>query len=139
MQVQNISNSQINTQTNFQGRVIIDGELSALPAKLVRKSAQTLKDIIADKPYDLFIRQNHREGRILITAQKEKDYIRGKGLKADALMDKNVDLYKECAEYVVKEQDLKLKYNPTFAQKCKRFFNKLGNRFMDIVQDKDEI
>lgn len=40
MQIQQISNS--NNQT-FQGRVAIVGDLSAQPAKLVRKAAENLK------------------------------------------------------------------------------------------------
>ena len=45
MQVQNISN-----QPNFKGNVILVGEFSAVPTKLIRKSASKLAKIIDKKP-----------------------------------------------------------------------------------------
>ena len=117
MQIQNISN-----QPKFKGNVILVGEFSAVPTKLIRKSASKLAKIIDKKPYDLFLEQNHARGIVTVSAQREKDYMNNKGLKSVVMMKDNEDFYEHCANYVVKEQDLKLKYNQTTGEKIKNFY-----------------
>lgn len=65
MLVQNNSNNQ-----SFNGRVAIVGDLSAEPCRRIRNISTELKNIIKDKPFDLFIRENHKEYNLSFIAQK---------------------------------------------------------------------
>lgn len=134
MQVPKISNQE--QKQNFQGNVFVDPDLSYYPCKFVRKHYAKLKEMISEKPYDLFIRQNHKENTVSIIAQREQDLLKRKPLRHIVLMDKNLEFYDLAAKYAIEEYDKKLmNLAPTFKEKCNKFFNKLGKKFMTIMQD----
>ena len=133
MKVQNISNNQ-----SFQGNVIMIGKFSEMPEKLIQKSLPKLEKMIEKKPYDLFIEQNKHKGVVKVYAQKEKDFKLNKGLVSSVTMNDKEDFYEHCAEYVLKEQDIKLKNHPNFLQKCKNAVNNTAKRFVDALFDQGE-
>ena len=65
MQVQKINNQSQNN-TNFQGKIFVEPDLSYEPCKFVRRHFDTMQKLIADKPYDLFIKQDHAEKTVSI-------------------------------------------------------------------------
>ena len=142
MQIPAISNTQTNNQ-NFQGQLNIVNDLSYLPCKYTRAAYDEMSKIIKDKPFDLFIRQNHKENTLSFIAKKTEHL--GKKNKPFveniitniSTMDNGkytTDLYKSVAEDTVNTYD---KTYPTKNknEKIKNFINK----FIEIFQDKDEI
>ena len=84
----------------------------------------------------MFIKQNHAENTVSIIAQKEKDLGRRKAARHAVIMDKNLEFYDIAAKYAIEEFDKKLaSLPPTFKEKSKKFFNKLGKKFLEIMQD----
>ncbi|MBO5434246.1 hypothetical protein J6A31_00290 [bacterium] len=69
MQIQNLQNNQ-----TFKGRVAIIGELSALPCKHVRRISPELKNLVKDKHFDLFIKEDYERNVIEFSAQKPTDF-----------------------------------------------------------------
>lgn len=135
MQVQKINNQNQNN-TNFQGKVFVAPDLSYYPCKFVRKHLDTMNKMIADKPYDLFIKQNHANKTVSIIAQKEKDLGKRKAPSHVVLMEQNIEFYDIAAQNAIEEFDKKLaNLPPTFKEKVGKFFNKLGQKFMKIMQD----
>lgn len=135
MQVQKINNQNQNN-TNFQGKVFVATDLSYYPCKFVRKHLDTMNKMIADKPYDLFIKQNHANKTVSIIAQKEKDLGKRKAPSHVVLMEQNIEFYDIAAQNAIEEFDKKLaNLPPTFKEKVGKFFNKLGQKFMKIMQD----
>ncbi len=135
MQVQKINNQNLNN-TNFQGKVFVDPDLSYYPCKFVRQHFDNMQKMIADKPYDLFIKQNHAKNTVSIIAQKEKDLGKRNALRHVVVMDKNLEFYDLAAENAIQEFDKKLaNLPPTFKEKTHKFFNKLGQKIMEIIQD----
>lgn len=135
MQVQKINNQNQNN-TNFQGKVFVEPDLSYYPCKFVRKHLDTMQKMIADKPYDLFIKQNHGQNTVSIIAQKEKDLGKRKALRHIVLMEQNIEFYDIAAQNAIEEFDKKLaNLPPTFKEKAGKIFNKLGQKFMEIMQD----
>lgn len=101
MQVKNITNSQLNLQ-NFQGRIdIIPGDLSYEPAKYVRKAYNSLTELIKDKPYNLYIRQNHKNHNVKLILQKEDSFIKDKGFKAEGCISDDADLYEALTKHLI--------------------------------------
>ncbi len=136
MQVQKISNNNSQNTTGFQGKVFVDQDLSYYPCKFVRKHLETMKKMIAEKPYDLFIKQDHPNNTVNLIAQREIDLGRRNAVRHIVVMDKNLEFYDVAAQYAIEEFDKKLStLPPTFKEKSKIFFNKLGRRFMQIMQD----
>lgn len=143
MQIRPISNSSNNYQT-FQGKINIESELSYLPTKLVRQAYNNMSEMLKNKEYDLFIRQVYPENKIEMTVQREKDLLKGKKLYSRVYIANNENvkknLYESVTEYLVHDFDKKLvKNSEPFGQKCKKFFDKLGQKFIKIMQDEDEI
>ena len=135
MQVQKINNQSQN-KTNFQGKIFVDPDLSYEPCKFVRQHFDTMKKMIADKPYDLFIKQDHAERTVHIIAQKEKDLGKRNAHRQIVTMSQNVNFYDIAAQNAIEEFDKKLaNLPPTFTEKNRNFFNKLGRKFMEIMQD----
>lgn len=146
MQVTAISNSQPNKQ-NFQGNVNIINDLSYLPCKYVRKAYSAMEEMIKDKPFDLFIRQNHKEQSISIIAKKpehlgkiNKPFMETIITNASTMDNGNdtVDLYTAVAKETINTYNKAFPTIPT-GEKIKKFLNKLGNKFVKIFQDEDEI
>ena len=131
MLIQSISNQ---NKQNFQGKIdIMPGDLSYTPAKYVRKAYSAIQEKIKDKPFDLFIRQNHGKHNVTVTAQKEKDWMRNKGLKEEVLVADQADVYEAVALSLIQQYEEKMNIaKPTFTDKCKQFFNKLGQK---LTQD----
>lgn len=140
MQVQKISNAQNNNQ-NFKGKIdIIPGDLSYLPAKYVRKAYNAMEEQIKDKPFDLFIRQNHKNRTVTLTVQKEKDALKNTGIRTSAEVSQDADDYESVSKYLINEHEEKIKNSPkTFGEKLKGFFKKVEQRFLEAIQDEDEI
>lgn len=138
MQIQNISNSQQNTQ-NFQGKInITPGDLSYLPAKYVRKSYNAMQEQIKNKPFDLFIKQNHQERNVSIMAQKESDALKKNALRTEHFVSDEADLYESVAKLVVREHEEKLQSQPkTFSEKIQSFAAKAWNKFLYAMEIKE--
>ncbi len=142
MQIQPISNSSKNNQS-FQGKINIENDLSYLPCKYVRQAYDSMTKMIENKPFDLFISQNHKNKSLSFVVQKEEHFGKinkpfVKNIIADAsTMDNGKitkDLYSTVAEETIKT------YEEMFLpsqkdSKIKRFFNKIGQKFMEIIQD----
>ena len=146
MQVTAISISQSNQQ-NFQGKINIVNDLSYLPCKYVRKAYSSMEEMIKDKPFDLFIRQNHQNKSISIIAKKpghlgkiNKPFTESIITNASTMDEGNdtVDLYTSVARETIKTYDKAFPQIST-GQKIKNFFNKLSDKFLNTFQDKDEI
>lgn len=136
MQIQSIANNSTKNNQNFQGKVFVAPDLSYYPCRYVRKHLKTMQNMIAEKPYDLFIKQNHADNTVSVIAQREKDLGKRKAAKHIVTMNKNLEFYDVAAKYAIEEFDAKLKNLPqTFTEKSKKFFNKLGRKFMAIMQD----
>ena len=73
MQIQPISISSKNNQT-FQGKINIENDLSYLPCKYVRQAYDSMSKMIENKPFDLFISQNHKNKSLNFVAQKEEHF-----------------------------------------------------------------
>ena len=138
MQVQNISTSQVSTP-NFQGKInIIPGDLSYEPAKYVRKDYSAMEAKIKDKPFDLFLKQ--KNGTVSVRAQKEKDFIRNKGIKAEVDVSNNADIYESVTNSVIEMYENKLKSQPkTFQAKINHFFKRTCDKFLQIMESNEGI
>ncbi len=140
MKVQNITNSQFNSP-EFKGKIdIIPGDLSYEPAKYVRKAYNSLQEMIKDKPYNLYIRQNHKNHTVNIIAQKEDNFIKNKGIKAEGMLSSSADLYEEVASLVINSYEKKLQNPPkTFGKKIQEGLNKVWHKFLEIMEIEDEV
>lgn len=137
MQLQNISNIQNNKQ-NFQGKInITPGDLSYLPAKYVRKAYNAMESKIKDKPFDLFIKQNHQDRTVSIIAQKESEALKKNALKTEHFVSADADLYESVANLVIREHEEKLAKQPkTFKEKLQNFLKKAGDKFLEVMEIK---
>lgn len=135
MQVQNIKNSQYNSQ-NFQGRIdIIPGDLSYEPAKYVRKAYNAMENLIKDKPYNLYIRQNHKQNNVSLIVQTEDQFIKNKGLRTEGIVSSNMDMYEELANHLVNMHDQKIKNQPKpLSQKLKAGLNVVWHKFLKAFE-----
>lgn len=73
MQVPKIQSTQQNTP-NFNGRVIIYGELGSVALRSVRKAMPGMENLIKDKPYDMFIDENSQKRMFEVVIQKLDDF-----------------------------------------------------------------
>lgn len=143
MKIQNNTISQQN-QTNFQGKInIIPGDLSYYPTKYMKKAYNSINELIKDKPFDLFVKQDYKTDSIKMTAKKQKNFWDKKTPEitntiANASNKNNnseltSDLYIAVAKRTIKE------YEDNFPQKTSgkinNFFKKLGQKFMQMMQD----
>ena len=146
MQVPAISSSQQNKQA-FQGNIHIVNDLSYLPCKYVRQAYDSIAEMIKDKPFDLFIRQNHQDKSTSMIAKKskrlgkmDKPFMENIIINASTMDNGSdtVNLYTAVAKDTI---DTYNKAFPTVSagEKIKAFFNKFGNKFVSAFQDKDEI
>lgn len=133
MKIQNISQAQQNKQ-NFQGKInIIPGDLSYLPAKYVRNAYDAMEKQIQNKPFDLFIIQNHKQNTVSIIARNGN-----KGMFAEAVIDKNADIYEESVNRVITEYEKMQKKNkPTFKERLKNLADKAWHKFLVTVEIED--
>lgn len=134
MKTQNISNTPQNT--NFQGNVIIVNDLSAVPTKLVRRSADKLKTMIADKNCDLFIRQNHSQHSISIIAQNPKYHGNFKKPHKETIIDQNSYFYEEAALNSIKEYEkLPLSLSEKIGKLFKKLQTKIQFEYDEFIKD----
>ena len=125
MKIQNNKNNQ-----SFNGRVAIDGELSALPCKHVRRISSNLKTIMAEKPFDLFIKEDHKNDTILFIAQKTKDFGKTDKPKFQSTLSKDLNYYSEEAAddiYLATAKDAIDCYEEMNAKQQKTMFSKFKN------------
>lgn len=138
MLIQNKTNS--NTFPAFGGKVMImPGDLSYKPAKYARKAYNTMTSMVKDKPYNLYIRQNHEENTISVIAQKEKDLLKNRGIKTEGIFSASSDLYKEAASGAVTSYE-KLSDNTTksFMKRIINYFGKTEFKFKIQKKSKSE-
>lgn len=158
MQVQNISNN----QQSFQGKVI-PKNLSNDAHELISANYLRMQRLVEDKGFNLYLTEDINSRLLKFIVQRGRDFgkknrpimevaadMRAKVYHAQAVpseqnaalavakQPEKENLYLATAEYAVKEFE-KIKPPETFADKCKRFGKKVFQKFMDIVQDKDEI
>ncbi len=132
MQVQNITNSKLNPQ-NFQGRIdIIPGNLSYEPAKNLRKAYSVLSEMIKDKPYNLYVRQEYKYNNISLIVQKEKNFIRNKGLKVEYVFSANDDRFESAAKSAIKSYEETL--STSLNQKFKNGLKKIGHKLLQAFE-----
>lgn len=146
MQIPAISNVQSNKQS-FQGNIHIVNDLSYLPCKYVRQAYDSIAELIKDKPFDIFIRQNHRENSLSFIAKKSKHLgnlnkpFSENIISNASTMDKGEYtkyLYTAVAKVTIEN------YENSFIasskkEKFKDYLNILSNKFIKLFQDKDEI
>lgn len=142
MQIQPISISSKNNQT-FQGKINIENDLSYLPCKYVRQAYDSMTKMIENKPFDLFISQNHKNKSLNFVAQKEehlgklnKPFIQNVIANASTMDNGKYtkNLYSTVAEDTINTYE-KVFLTSQKDSKIKRFFNKIGQKFMEIIQD----
>lgn len=121
MQVQKIANNNAQSNTNFNGKLFIEPDLSYYPCKFVRQHYNKMQNLIADKPFDLFIRQNHKQGTVNVIAQKEMDALNKNSHKHVVTMKKDLDCYDVAAESAIEG------YEKTLASRPKSFKERLAN------------
>ena len=140
MQVQNISNVKSSNQ-NFQGKInIIPGDLSYLPAQYVRKAYNAMETQIKDKPFDLFIKQNHQDRSVSIIAQKEGDALKKNALRTEQILSDDADIYESVANLVIHEHEEKLAKQPkTFKEKLQNLADKVWRKFLRTMEIEDEV
>lgn len=147
MQIQAISSVKQNKNQNFRGNVNIVNDLSYLPCKYVRQAYDSMNELIKDKPFDLFIRQNHGKHSLNFIAKKpqhlgkiNKPFVENTISNASNL-DNGVytkELYAIVAEMTINSYEKA--FLPVKKEgNVKTFFNKLVNKFLSVMQDKDEI
>ncbi len=129
MQVQKITNT--NNTPAFNGIIdIIPGDLSYRPAKYVRKAYNTMENLIKDKPFNLYIRQNHQKDTVSVIAQKENDFIKNKGLRVEYTASSSLDIYDKLAALAVDTYDVMANSQPkSLKQKFKNLFIKQSFKF----------
>lgn len=135
MLVQNITNSKFNPQ-NFQGRIdVIPGNLSYEPAKNLRKAYNVLSEMIKDKPYNLYVRQEYKYNDISMIVQTEKDFIRNKGLKVEGVFSANDDSFESTAKSIVKsyDEDFKKQSKP-LSKKIKKGLDIIGQKLLKALE-----
>ena len=130
MRVNNITCSQYKSP-EFKGKIdIIPGGLSYEPAKYLRKSYEAISELIKDKPYNLYIRQNYKENTVSVIAQREKDFMKNRGTRTEGVFSAADDLYKEAAlGAVCTYEDLTHNTSQSFVQKFKNLFCKTQFKF----------
>ncbi|MBO8430372.1 hypothetical protein IAC76_03205 [Spirochaetes bacterium] len=138
MQVQNISNSQ-SARTNFQGKInIIPGDLSYEPAKYVRKAYNVIADTIKSKPYDVFLKQ--KNGYVQVTAQKEMDYFKNKGIKVELQVPNNADNYIDTVNYLVVKYEMAAhEQSVAYKNQVSRSVIKAWQKFKNIMEHNEGI
>ncbi len=143
MQVENISSTNKNLKA-FQGRVAIVGDLSAIPAKAVREAAPNLKKLFADKPYDLYIKENYNYNCIDFIVENPKNFGRKTPdfiytiPKKDKERLKDPNAYYSTAENAIINYERRIHDN-SLGVKLKKFFKNLGQKFKEALQDENEI
>ena len=137
MQVQNTIYSRTNPE-NFKGRIdIIPGNLSYEPAKYVRNAYNTLTELIKDKPYNMYIRQLHKNNDIKLTIQTEDSFIKNKGLKVEGVFKANKDSYVEVAESLIKGYEEKSKKQSSpLRKKIKAGLDLICNKLLEALEIK---
>lgn len=146
MQVQNISNN----QQSFQGK-LIPRNLSSDAHELISANYLRMQRLVEDKGFNLYITEDSGNKLLKFIAQRARDFgkknrpimevaadMRANAYQTASRQADKENLYLATAEYTVKEFE-KIKAPESFADKCKRFGKKALQKFMDIVQDKDEI
>lgn len=151
MQVQNISSH--HNKTSFNGTInIIPGDLSYYPARCVRKAYASIKKLINDKPFDLFIRQNHEDGSVSIIAQKARPFWRKNKPSVESSIadvahkdigtcigDRDVvDLYIAVAKNTVLKYEEKYPQK-TFGEKLQAGLDKAWHKFLKTMEIEDEV
>lgn len=158
MQVQNISNN----QQSFQGK-FIPRKMSNEAMDLISPNFRNFQNLVENKSYNLYVTEDKKNKVLNFIVQKARDF----GKKNRPIMEVSADtragiylatavpaeqkatiavakqpdkknLYFATAEYAVSEFE-KIKTPETFAEKCRRYGKKVLQKFMNMVQDKDEI
>lgn len=131
MQIQNITNSQLNPQ-NFQGRIdVLPGNLSYVPAKNLRKAYNTLSEMIKNKPYNLYVRQIYKYNDISIVIQTENNFIRNKGPKVEYVFSANDDRFESATKSVIKSYE-EIQSTP-LSKKIKNGLKKIGHKLLKVL------
>lgn len=146
MQIQAVSTIQSNNQ-NFQGKVNIVNDLSYLPCKYVRNAYDSISKMVEDKPFDIFIRQNHKDKSLSFIAKRPEHV----GLKRRPLVEysisnasemdnkeKTTDLYIAVAKKSIDEYSEKF-HQKTLGEKIADGLDNFSKKFVKIFQDEDEI
>ena len=66
--------SKIDNKQNFNGKVLVIGKISKTQNYLFGLHRKNLERMIADKPYDLFVRQSKSKKTIKISTDKKLKY-----------------------------------------------------------------
>lgn len=134
MKVANVEN--YNNTTNFQGKVFVDPDLSYYPCKFVRKHFDKMSELMKEKPYDLFIKQDHGTDNVHLLFQKQEHLGKRNAPKHTVLVNKNVEFYDIATECGIKEMDeLNLKNQKSTKDKVVRFFKDIRIKFLSMLQD----
>ena len=132
MRVEKMNSSQF-TSTNFNGKTnIIPGDLSYEPAKYLGKAYKSIENMIKDKNFDLFIKQNHQQNTVSIIARQGK-----KRMFLEAVIPKDADIYEDTAKEVIQSYEDLQKSKPTFKDKVKKFLDNAGEKFLKTMEIKE--
>ena len=146
MQIPAISATQSNNQS-FQGKVNIVNDLSYLPCKYVRTAYDSISKMVEDKPFDIFIKQNHKDKSLSFIAKrpehvglKNKPVVEYSIANASEMdnQEKTTDLYISVAKQSI--EDYNKKFPPkTIGERIADSLDNFRKKFVKLFQDSDEI
>lgn len=160
MQVQNISNN----QQSFQGK-FVPGNLSERGQKFISLNFDQFQNLVKHKNYNLYVTEDSKDKVLKFIVQRARHFgkknkpimevhadFRDSAYRTQAVLEMHTapasviearplsdeNLYYAVAKHAVNEFD-KIDRPMTFGEKFQYFIKKIGQKFMDIVQDRDEI
>jgi len=127
----------INTQ-NFQGRIFINDKLSKKHKMMINQIRPHLNKAIEPKNYNMYIGSDFNTLEIGVSKKAKRyysSYSYNEPSTSAVLYSADTDLLLNKAKSVLKIHDGKLKSNKsqTFGEKCKNFFNKLGENIYNFL------
>lgn len=141
--------NRINNAQNFTGSVFIVNKLSKKPAKCISTERNHLISLIKNEPFDLFIKQDYRENKILLVAKDKKNPQSLETVQSIAA-NSNRQTYTQSAKAVIENYKIKKdeilwdfwekKNKPhSLKEKFNSLLQKAEEKFWDVFSDKDEI
>ena len=92
--------SKVDNNQNFNGKLVVKGAISTTQNYLFGLHRKNLERMIADKPYDLFVRQSKSKKTIAISTDKN--------FKSWHFVHKNKQNFEEVAQYELDAKDKQL-------------------------------
>lgn len=118
--------SKIDNNQNFNGKLVVKGAISTTQNYLFGLHRKNLERMIADKPYDLFVRQSKSKRSIAISTDKN--------FKSWYFVRKNEQDFERKAEYAINSKDSQLEEETKINQELGKVYleNKHFKNFFNL-------